>query len=141
MAQWLVSGEPPGGFSIDRDCELKAADEMKAVVRYARHALDSDEVREHITSGGKRPTRLAMTWAGRVSFTLTEAMQLRKIEFAGEVVDGPRPHADDGFDADAAIATGELGRLIPELVDALGGELPGIGQDAAPVPVELLEAA
>ena len=30
-----------------------------------------------------------------------------------------------GFDADAAIATGELTRLIPELVDALGGDARG----------------
>jgi recombination associated protein RdgC len=30
---------------------------------------------------------------------------------------------DDGFDADAAIATGELRKLLPDLLAALGGEL------------------
>jgi recombination associated protein RdgC len=30
---------------------------------------------------------------------------------------------DDSFDADAAIATGELAKLIPDLIDALGGEM------------------
>ncbi|MGP1684656.1 MAG: recombination-associated protein RdgC, partial [Giesbergeria sp.] len=39
MSHWLASQEPPAGFSVDRDCELKAADEAKAVVRYARHPL------------------------------------------------------------------------------------------------------
>ena len=29
---------------------------------------------------------------------------------------------DGGFDADVAIATGELSRLIPDLIEALGGE-------------------
>ena len=29
---------------------------------------------------------------------------------------------DDNFDADVAIATGELSKLIPELLEALGGE-------------------
>jgi len=29
---------------------------------------------------------------------------------------------EDGFDADAAIMTGELGRLVPDLLEALGGE-------------------
>ena len=28
MAEWLLSQEAPAGFSIDRECELKAADEF-----------------------------------------------------------------------------------------------------------------
>jgi recombination associated protein RdgC len=55
MAKWLTTQEPPPGFSIDRECELKAADESRAVVRYARHALDTDEVRQHVATG-KLPT-------------------------------------------------------------------------------------
>ena len=51
MADWLMTGEPPAGFTIDRDCELKAADGEKPVVRYARHALDLPEIREHIAAG------------------------------------------------------------------------------------------
>jgi recombination associated protein RdgC len=30
---------------------------------------------------------------------------------------------DDGFDTDAAIITGELSGLIPDLLEALGGEM------------------
>ena len=108
-------------FSVDRECELRSADTLKSVVRYARHALDIDEVRQHIDAG-KLPTRLALTWRGRVSLVLTEATQLRKIAFLDGVFDGPPRAADEAFDADAAIATGELGQLIPELIDALGGE-------------------
>ncbi|TNV42581.1 recombination-associated protein RdgC, partial [Corallococcus exiguus] len=51
MAHWLKEQEPPVGFSVDRECELKSADESKAVVRYARHPLDIDEIREHIAAG------------------------------------------------------------------------------------------
>ena len=121
MAAWLGSGEAPAGFSIDRDCELKSADEMKSVVRYARHPLDNPQVREHI-EGGKVPTRLALTWNERVSFVLTDSLQLKKLDFLDGVFEGQTAQ-DDGFDADAAITTGELRRLIPDLVDALGGEL------------------
>jgi len=121
MAAWLSSGEPPAGFSVDRECELKAPDETKATVRYARHLLDIDEVRAHIAAG-KQPTKLAMSWDDRVSFMLTDAMQLKKISFLDVVFEGVA-HNDDAFDADAAIATGELRRLIPDLMDALGGEL------------------
>lgn len=41
MANWLVDAEPPTGFSVDRECELKASDESKSVVKYSRHALDN----------------------------------------------------------------------------------------------------
>ncbi len=121
MSEWLTTGEPPAAFSVDRECELKSGDEMKSVVRYARHALDTDEVRQHIATG-KLPTKLALTWQGRVSFLLTDSMQVKKIAFLDGVFEGDKTRADDAFDADAAIATGELGQLIPALIEALGGE-------------------
>jgi recombination associated protein RdgC len=122
MSEWLSSQEPPAGFTIDRECELKATDESKSVVRYAKHPLDIEEVRQHIASG-KRPTRLAMTWDDRVSFELSEAMQIRKIVFLEGTADAaPGGKKEDNFDADAAIATGELGQLVPALLEALGGE-------------------
>ena len=126
MAQWLASKEAPPGFSVDRECELKAADESKAVVRYTRHALDTDEVSEHIAMG-KMPTRLAMTWNEHVSYVLTEALQLKKVAVLDVVVEAASALASDGkddnFDADVAIATGELQQLIPDLLEALGGEV------------------
>jgi recombination associated protein RdgC len=122
MADWLVSQEAPQGFSVDRECELKAADESKAVVRYARHRLDTDEVRQHI-EGGKMPTRLALTWNDRVSLVLTEGLQLKKLAFLDVVFEGASTGKDDGFDADVAIATGELQKALPELLAALGGEV------------------
>jgi recombination associated protein RdgC len=127
MAQWLTTQEPPQGFSVDRECELKSADESKAVVRYARHPLDIDEVRQHIESG-KQPTRVALTWAGRVSFVLTEAFTLKKLAFLDVVIEGASGASKgkgDDFDADVVIATTELGGLIPDLLLALDGELVG----------------
>ena len=120
MATWLHSHDAPEGFSIDRECELKSADESKAVVRYGRHPLDIDEIREHIDQG-KLPTKLALTWDDRVSFVLTEGLQLKKIALLDVVMEG-QSQDDAGFDADVAIATGELSQLIPDLVNALGGE-------------------
>ncbi|VWX58847.1 Recombination-associated protein RdgC [Burkholderiales bacterium 8X] len=127
MSDWLSTQEPPAGFTIDRECELKATDDSKAVVRYAKHPLDIEEIKQHIADG-KRPTRLALTWEDRVSFELTEGMQLRKIVFLEGTLDdaGGSGHGDtkeDDFDANAAIATGELGQLVPDLLEALGGEM------------------
>jgi recombination associated protein RdgC len=118
MAHWLKEQESPEGFTVDRECELKAADESHAVVRYGHHPLDIDEVRAHI-EGGKLPTRLALTWDDRVSFVLTDALQLKKIVYLDSVFEGKAPD-DQGFDADVAIATAELAKLISDLAEALG---------------------
>ena len=91
-------------------------------MRYSRHPLDNDEVKKHVMEG-KLPTRLALTWDDRVSFVLTESLQLKKLAFLEVVFEGASAGKDDGFDADAAIATGELLKLLPDLLDALGGEL------------------
>lgn len=120
MSHWLSTQEPPAGFTVDRECELKSADEAKAVVRYARHPLDIEEVQEHIAAG-KLPTKLALTWDGRVSFMLTEGLQLKKMAFLDTVFED-KAADDGGFDTDVAIATGELSRLLPDLIEALGGE-------------------
>jgi recombination associated protein RdgC len=124
MTEWLAAGVAPAGFSIDRDCELRASTEERATVRYARHSLDDDEVRRHITAG-KAATRLALTWNDRVSFVLTEQMQVKRVAFldilkeeAGRRVDG----GDDLFEANFALMSGELARLLADLVAALGGE-------------------
>ena len=120
MAHWLKEQEAPEGFTVDRECELKSTGEDKAVVRYGRHPLDIEEVQAHIDAG-KLPTRLALTWYDRVSFVLTERLQLRKVACLDSVFEGTKSD-DSGFDADVAIATGELAKLIPDLVGALGGE-------------------
>ena len=121
MAHWLQSQEPPEGFTVDRECELKSQGEDKSVVRYANHPLDIQEVQDHIKAG-LQPTRLALTWDDRVSFTLTQQLQVKGIRFLDSVFESQQ--ADEGgFDADVAIATGELGKLIPDLVKALDGEL------------------
>ena len=138
MAHWLASREAPVGFTVDRDCELKMPDDQKSAVRYSRHTLDIDEVAEHIAAG-KVPTQLAMTWNDRVSFVLSDMALVKKIKLLDVVLDGVQEGGkdDDGFDTDAAIVTGELSLLIPDLLEALGGELdidakaPG---GAAPVP-------
>ena len=122
MSEWLITQEPPASFSVDRECELKAADESKAVVRYARHPLDTEEVKQYVEAG-KLPTRLALTWDSRVSFVLTESLQLKKLTFLDVVLEGTASGKSDGFDTDVAIATGELKKLLPDLFEALGGEV------------------
>ena len=126
MTQWLTAASPeewPLRLSVERECELKSNDEEKSVVKFTRHNLLNDEIRHHVAQG-KLPVTLALSWDGRVAFVLTEALQLKKVSFLEGVFDGTSAGKEDGFDADVAIATGELGKLIPDLIDALGGEMP-----------------
>ena len=125
MADWLAGGDAPAGFTIDRDCELKASGDEKSAVRYVRHPLEGDEIKAHLASG-KVPTRLALTWDDRISFVLTEKLEIKRLAFLyllKEQAEKSAGHADEQFDADFALMTGELSRFLPQLVEALGGEV------------------
>lgn len=122
MSHWLGTGDAPYRFTVDRECELKSTDEMKSIVRYGRHPLDTDEVKQHIQSG-KIPTKLALTWADRVSFVLTESGSLRKVAFLDVVTDeASKNKADNHFEANVALTTGDLSEMLDDLVEALGGK-------------------
>jgi len=124
MTGWLAEGEAPANFTIDQDAELRAAGESRAAVRYVRHAIDADDVQRHI-SGGKQCTRLALTWADRISFVLTEGLDVKRVtplDVVRESADDAGADEDERFDTDMALMTGELAGLMAELVAALGGE-------------------
>lgn len=124
MTAWLSTTEPetdwPEGFNVERTAVLRSADEDKALVKFDRHYLLTDEVRKHVAEG-KLPAQLAMSWEGRVAFVLTEGLGLRKLSFLEGVFDDRSSDDESGFDTDVALATGELSKLIPALIGALGG--------------------
>ena len=128
MSDWLAGGDAPAGFTIDRDCEMKACGEEQSAVRYVRHPLEGDtheEVKAHLASG-KLPTKLALTWDDRISFVLTEKLEIKRMAFLDllkEQAQQGNNHAEEQFDADFALMTGELSRFIPQLIAALGGEV------------------
>jgi recombination associated protein RdgC len=124
MTLWLSSGKVPAPFTIDQDLELKASGESRATVRYVNHPLEGREIREHI-AGGKTATRLGMTWKNRVSFVLTEQLQIKRVVFLDILKEETQNQAEDAeeqFDIDFALMTGELAALLADLVEALGGE-------------------
>ena len=126
MTHWLLADAAPLGFTVDQDTELRATGDSKATVRYVRHALEAADVRRHIDSG-KQCTRLALTWADRVSFVLTESLTLKRIAALDVIKEdqlGAGGDADERFDGDMLLMTGELARLLAGLVDALEGEIP-----------------
>lgn len=123
MTDWLLSGEAPAGFTIDRDLELRASDEGKATVRYVRHDLEGEEIATHIAAG-KQATKLAMTWNDRISFVLGEQMEIKRLAFLDILKEQSEQgeSADEQFDLDFALMSGELAKLLADVVAALGGE-------------------
>ena len=132
MADWLAGSEPPEGFTIDQDCELRSVAEDKAAVRYVRHPLEGEEVKGHLEAG-KLPTRLALTFDDRISFVLTEKLEIKRLDFLDivrdQIGDGDKDDAEALFNAEFALMTGELAHLLPAVVAALGGEIAATAQE------------
>ena len=127
MAAWLTHGDAPGAFGIEQDLELQTADPNKATVRYVRHALDGKEIKAHLAAG-KYPTRLGLTWNGRLSFVLTEKLLIKRVEFlemTKDTPDGGEIDKDEQFDIDFTVMAGELAKMLDDLVQALGGDTSG----------------
>ena len=122
MTSWVATGEAPAGFTIDQDVELRSPE--SAVVRYTKHTLEGDEVRQHIAQG-KVVAHLALTWRDKVSFVLTDKLQIKRLVFLDilkEQAEGQTEEAAERFDLDFTLMTGELSLLIADLMHALGGE-------------------
>jgi recombination associated protein RdgC len=129
MTSWLMRGAAPARFSIDDDLELHGADKSKTIIRYTRHPLDGKEIQAHLASG-KYPTRLGLTWNDRVSFVLTDKLQVKRLDFlemSKEPAEGDEVDPAEQFDIDFAVMAGELANLLKDLTQVLGKESAGAG--------------
>ena len=125
MTGWLASRQATGGFNIDQDCELRAVTDEKAAVRYVHHALDGDDVKDHLQAG-KLPTRIALTFNDRISFVLTEKMEIKRLAFLDIIKEEAERQAESSdmqMEADLALMGGELSAMIAGLIEVLGGEV------------------
>ncbi len=123
MAGWLRANEAPYSLTLDTDLELQAED--TATVRYARHALDGDDIKRHLDAG-KVVTRLGLTWNDRVSFVLTSKLEIKRICFLALVTEkeseeeAEKVSAEDQFDADMILMSDDLSQMLADLSFALG---------------------
>ena len=124
MADWLAGGEGRPASPLTATAN-EGGGRRKAAVRYVRHPLEGDEVKSHL-AGGKLPTRLALTWNDRISFILTEKLEIKRLTFLDlvkEEAEQSAEHADEQFDADFAPDDRRTRPLPAPAVDALGGEV------------------
>ncbi|SOB75997.1 recombination associated protein RdgC [Marinobacter sp. LV10R510-11A] len=115
----------PGAVVLGDECELKDPAEDGGVVRCKGLNLKADEIRNHLEAG-MEVTKLALTWDDNVSFVLDEEMGIRRLKFGETLQDQlDDVDVDDAvakFDAAFTLMTLELSKLIPGLLEAMGGE-------------------
>lgn len=104
---------------VGKELLLEACDESAAKVKYTNHALHIEEIRAHIAQG-KRPASLALS-NDSLSFTLTDSLQLKKIQVDDEVVLASKDRGTD-FDASLFIVTRAIVDTVNVLIEELGGE-------------------
>ena len=125
MADWLAGGAPDG-FTLDQDFALQSISEDKARATFKGHDLEETHIDE-LLAAGNLPIKLAMTFDDRISFVLTESGALKRIDFLDVIRDQVKADehedAQSIFDAEFALMTGELLRMLPAVVAAMGGEL------------------
>ncbi len=114
LTSWL--GEPPAEFTNDDEVTMQWPGEHGKTVKYAAADLYSDDVQANLGLGAQ-VQQLAMTYDSRVSFIMTDNLQIRRIKALDILTSGETPKDADAFEADFMLMTLEIGRLITALTE------------------------
>lgn len=123
MMSW-IDQEEPLGFTVDKDAKLVSRDEDKATIKFSNHALNYLMMRE--VTGKKDCVELALTWRDKISFVLTNDLNIKRIKPLSLIQENDHKgdNAEERFDGDFTLMTGELAALINELGEAIEGFIP-----------------
>ncbi|MNJ46050.1 Recombination-associated protein RdgC [compost metagenome] len=128
MTAWLKSSEAPDGFQLLDSAVLVGEKDGNKTgkAKLTNMDLASDEVQFHL-SNGRKASRLALAWGGKLSFKLTDRLAVEGIKFDDVLQDDVAHTAGDGdalqyFDASMVIMSATFAQFIPALTNAFGGE-------------------
>ncbi|MEZ5478739.1 MAG: recombination-associated protein RdgC [Thiolinea sp.] len=118
LTHWLTEGVLPAPFEFGEECELRSQGDDQSVAVFKKHELTADEVRSNLESG-KRVSKLMLVWADKISFVLTEDLQIKRLKFLdvfAERLDeqDPQSHAER-VDIEFSLMTGEVAQLLIDL--------------------------
>lgn len=125
MTGWLDHDRVPGDIVIEDECELRSPEEAGGIIRCKRQDLGQPEIKNHLKTG-KKVSRLAVSWADRLSFIVDENLSIKRLRFLDLVQEqAAEIETDDEqqqFDADFTIMSLELAGFLPRLLELFGGE-------------------
>lgn len=125
FSRWLSEKNIPSDLTVENECDLRASDQEKNIVRCKGQDLFSNEIQVHLDAG-KECVKLALTWNDRFTFTLDEDLNIKRLRFL-DLVQEQAEEIDtqekaDLFDVHFAIMTLELAAFLPRFLELFGGE-------------------
>lgn len=118
MTQWLKQGHAQAPFELGDMCELRATGDQAGVVVFKQHELNTDEVMLNLNAG-KLVSKIMLTWADKLSFVLTEDLQIKRLKFL-DIFDekmseqDPQSHAEQ-LDISFTLMTAEVAALLDDV--------------------------
>ncbi|HKM15255.1 MAG TPA: recombination-associated protein RdgC [Marinospirillum sp.] len=132
MTEWAMQ-QPPADFNLLDSCELRDADDDNAIMRCRGQNLASDEIQQ-LLAAGKRVTQLGLSWQEQLSFTLTDTLMLKSLNFAEHLQQEAadvNPDQDPliALDAEFILMNNTLMPLIDQLIIYHQGLSDNLSQD------------
>lgn len=126
MTHWVTREDSlPANFTLGYECELTASGEEKGSIKYKGLELDQDQIDQQIKSG-MEVSKLAVEWRESLSMLLGADLSIKRLKFGDvlqeQMADTNTEDAASQFDAGFAIMALEFDRLLPEVLEAFGGE-------------------
>ncbi|MEH6454956.1 MAG: recombination-associated protein RdgC [Cocleimonas sp.] len=122
MTEWLSSGRLPEPFTLGFECELKNQGDDKGSATFKQHDLTLDEIQSSLKAG-KFASKLAIEWDEKISFVLSEDLQIKKLKFLDvleeQLQDNDPQSYEEHMDIQFALMTGEVASLLKDLMKAL----------------------
>ncbi|MCI0667685.1 MAG: recombination-associated protein RdgC [Methylococcaceae bacterium] len=125
LTRWLSEKTTPLDITLENECDLRAGDQEKNIVRCKGQDLFSREIQAHLDAG-KECVKMALTWAERFTFTVDEDLNIKRLRFL-DLIQEQAEEIDtrgkaDLFDAHFAIMSLELAGFLPRFLELFGGE-------------------
>lgn len=119
LTQWILDGAP-SELTVDDNCELQQPSAEKPTIKYLRHSLDGEEIKEFIEAG-RVPISLAMTFDSKVSFNFNNKLEFKGIKMLDQVA---KVQIEDELEAEGIfiLQAGILDQMATRVLEELGLE-------------------